>query len=168
MLAKLGAISGRYLVVASAAMALAGCGGAPKKDPKSIVKYVITSAIDCQESAQLSYEDCTSMIEKAVVAHDGNAPKFTTLKACEAKEGADKCERIDDRVFRPKLAAFLLTMNTPPTVEPLYVSQTGLIGFRSASAAMLSVDDEALTFSKSATHAAEVLTDTKKAAGISM
>lgn len=166
MLLILGAKSARYVLVALAAVALAGCGGAPKKDPKSIVKYVVTSAIDCQDSSSLSYEDCTAMIEKAVAAHDKNAPKFTTLKACEAKEGADKCERVDERNFRPKLAAFLLTMSEPPTVEPLYVSQTGAIGFRSAAAAMLSVDDEALKFSKSATHAAEVLTDTKKSAGV--
>lgn len=155
----------RYMAVFAAALATSGCGSAEKQEAKVIPRHVVTSAIDCQEAASFTYDECTALIEKAVAAHDSSATSFTTLKACEAKEGPDKCERIDDRVFRPRLVAFLLTMSEPPVVEPLYVSQGEQVGFRTAGATVLAIEDEKYSFTKSAVEAAEALVSKRKGGG---
>jgi uncharacterized protein YgiB involved in biofilm formation len=151
-------ISLRFLAVIAATLTLAGCGKSEKEANKApLVRHAITSAVDCSENSSLSYEQCTAVIEKAVADHDTSAAKFTTQKACETAEGQGKCERVDNKAFRPKLVAFLLTLSEPPVAQPLYASNNGELGFRGADSSTYASEDDKVTFSKSAVHAAELM-----------
>jgi uncharacterized protein YgiB involved in biofilm formation len=152
----------RLLAICASSIALTACGGEEPAKKAPLVQHIITSAVDCSESAALSYEDCSKIIESAVADHDQNAEKFSSLKACETSEGADKCERVDEKAFRPKLVAFLLTMSDPPKAEPLYATTDGVLGFRGADSTSYASDDDKYRFSKSALHAAELIGTAKK------
>ncbi len=160
-------IPGFHIVaVLAASLAAAGCGKSKKEETgPPVAKHIITSAMDCTEAAGLTYDVCQPLIEKAVTEHQSNATKYTSLKACEGKEGATKCEKVADKDFRPKLAAFLLTMSEPPVAVPLYASADASIGFRGADNTKFSSEDDKFTFSKSATHAAELFAASKPAGG---
>ncbi len=165
MLHKSSRHSIRILAVVAASVTVAGCGGSEKK-AAVIVRHVITSSVDCSENAGLTYEQCTEVIEKAVAEHEKSAATYTNLKTCETTEGAERCERLDEKVFRPKLKAFLLSMSEPPKAVPLYTIKDGKAGFRDTSNTMYLSEDEQLTFSKSAVHAAELFIGTKKKGGL--
>lgn len=145
-----------------AALALAGCGKAEKKVVVDTKQFVVTSAVDCADNAGLSYEVCAEIIAKAVDHHEKSAASFTTLAACEKGEGAGKCERIDERAFRPRLTAFHLTLSEPPVAAPLYPTKSAAVGFRTAGNADMLTDNEGYTFTKSASDAAELYKSNKK------
>jgi uncharacterized protein YgiB involved in biofilm formation len=165
MLHRSSTISIRILAIVAATVTLAGCGGSDKK-AAPIARHIITSSVDCSENAGLTYEQCTEVIEKAVAEHEKSAATYTNLKNCETTEGAERCERLDEKVFRPKLKAFLLSLSDPPKAVPLYTIKDGKSGFRDTSNAMYLSEDEQLTFSKSAVHAAELFVGAKKKGGL--
>jgi uncharacterized protein YgiB involved in biofilm formation len=135
--------------------ALAGCGDSEAVPQAPIVRGVFTTAADCSNLGTLTLAQCSDAISSAVSAHDGNAPVYSSLKACEKEEGAEKCERTSERSYRPRLMAFLVAMSTPPQSSPLYPTKKGELGFRTADNTLLASDDENLTFSLQARSAAE-------------
>ncbi len=154
------------IAILAVALTASGCGKSKKEEAgPPVAKHIVTSALDCSNNAGLSYEICQPLIEKAVTDHQANATKYTSLKACEGKEGPTKCEKVYEKDFRPKLAAFLVTMNEPPVAVPLYASADASIGFRSADNTKYSGEDDKFTFSKSATQAAELFSAFKPAGG---
>lgn len=143
--------------VGAAALSLMGCGSeqpVAAKTPAPGVpteKRIFVSSADCEMAGQITFDDCAAAIDKAVQLHDKKAPSYKSLGTCEETEGVDKCERIGDRAFRPRLAAFLLESASPPTAKPLYLTKDGALGFRGSDQKeqYLSKDDN-LLFTKSA------------------
>lgn len=156
----------RGFAALAAILALSGCGKAEKQaNEKPAKQFVVTSAVDCADNAGLDYEVCYKILLEAVDRHDKSAPKFRSLKACEKSEGAGRCERMDEKLFRPRLTAFQLTLSSPPVAAPLYAPKNSQIGFRTASNAEISVDSETYNFTKSAAHAADLYRNKKGGAG---
>jgi len=153
----------RSLAVLAAALALAGCGKSQKTAAKVDVKQVVvTSAADCADNAGLTYDVCTELIAAAVAEHEKSAPTHKSQEACEKAEGADRCERLDERDYRPRLTAFKIAMTEKPTAAPLYPTKNTTPGFRTASNSDVLTDADAFTFTKSAVDAADLYRSVKK------
>ncbi len=152
------------LVLASTSLALAGCGGdEPKaKAAAPVERSIFVSAVDCEASGKLSIDDCSKAIEKAVTAHEKTSPTYKSQSSCETAEGADKCERVADKIFRPKLVAYILDAATPPVAKPLYPTADGVAGFRNGAKEVLLASDDNLIFSKSAQDLYELLGQKKR------
>lgn len=143
------------LMVAAQSLALAGCGGeepaAAAKIPQ--VRHIYTSAVDCEAAGVYSLDNCSTAIASAVKTHEKIAPTFKSLRSCEAKQGAGKCERISDKDFRPRLVAFVFEGKETPAAKPLYPAKGG---FRTSEDAVLLATNENLQFTKSARDASEI------------
>jgi uncharacterized protein YgiB involved in biofilm formation len=151
------------LAVIAAALALAGCGKAQKSAEKVEVKqYIVTSAVDCADNTGLTYEVCTELIEQAVASHEKSAPTHKSREACEKAEGPEWCERMDEKVYRPRLTAFQISMTEKPTAVPLYPTKKASTGFRTASNGDVLTEADTFTFTKSASDAAELYKPQKK------
>ena len=140
------------------ALAAAGCGRSSQESKVPIQRGIFTSAADCAASQKFPMEKCTKAIEAAIENHVATAPAYTTLKACEKAEGAEKCERMDAKNYRPKLGAFLVAGNDEVMGTPLYPTSDGVAGFRGPDKAVYAADDESLTFSPQAVAAYELHT----------
>jgi uncharacterized protein YgiB involved in biofilm formation len=145
----------RTLVPATlaAALMLGGCGGpaAPIAPPAPPEKFVFISAKDCAESGRLKMNACADLIDKAVEEHVRVAPTYKSLKACEAVEGSERCERTDNKAFRPRLLAFAVIIAGEQTASgPLYATIGGEAGFRAADKQLYLVTDDNLNFSAKA------------------
>ena len=135
---------------------LGGCGGEkPAVAAAQVEKAIFTSALDCESGGQLTLDVCSKTIEAAVAAHEKSAPSYKSQASCEEKEGTSKCERIAEKLYRPRLSAFLITASTPAVAFPLYLTKDAQLGFRTADMQVLLEKDDNLTFSKSARHAYE-------------
>lgn len=151
------------LSFAASLLALAGCGASAPQNPKApVAKGVFTSASDCAGAAILSLEECSDVIEKAVADHERTSPSYSSQKACESAEGADKCERTEAKRFRPRLSAFMIVAAEPPFARPLYPSDGTSVSFRTADKTVLSSDDDNVPFSRPAMAAAEGFLNKKK------
>jgi len=140
-------------VVAATCLALAGCGGDEPVEAAPAApteRSVFVSAVDCENSGKYAIEDCSKAIERAVRSHDKYSPTYKSLNSCESAEGAGKCERVGDRAFRPRLAAYVFDTASPPVARPLYLTTDGAAGFRTAEKEVLMGTDDSLIFSKSA------------------
>ena len=132
-----------------AAVVLAACGQAPaqpkSKEPAAPPKTgIFTSSRDCAERSKLEPKVCSKLIEKAIEAHLEKSKTYISMRLCEAAEGVDRCERSVANAFRPQLAAFLVTLSTPPTAEPLYGPKDNtVVGFATAGQkrTILAVDE---------------------------
>ena len=144
-----------FLGLAALPLGLAGCGAAPQKSAASAPRGIFTSANDCSENGQLKIELCSKAIDAAIAEHEASAPSYTTLKACETAEGADRCERAASGRYRPRLLAFLVTGSAPPVGRPLYATLKGEPGFRTGERKNLLASDETLRFSEHAVTAYE-------------
>jgi uncharacterized protein YgiB involved in biofilm formation len=155
-LAKLLALLSLLGLAASAG----GCGdsssgsGAPTK-PVADTRGVVASASDCTSFGPGTVEACAAAIEKAVAKHEATAPTFTDLDACEASTGADKCERAQSGLYRPKLSAFIVTLGAETHAEPLYPVKEGAAGFLTAGKSVLLTTDRSYTFSRLAVSVAQ-------------
>jgi uncharacterized protein YgiB involved in biofilm formation len=145
------------LAAAALPLALAGCGGEEKAaaatpaGPKE--RHIYVSAVDCENGGRGTLEECSTAIQKAVLAHEKSPPPYKSLNACEAKEGTNKCERVADKAYRPRLTAFVFDKGAALTALPLYPTTSG---YRTADGKGLSGSDDNLIFSKSARDAYEV------------
>ena len=146
------------LISAGTAFALAGCGGEEptqaKKGPTERLIYV--SAPDCEAGGKYSLDDCSAAIQKAIQFHDKKSPTYKSQGTCEETEGLDKCERVGDKNFRPRLVAYAFDDATPLTAKPLYLIKEGTPGFRVNEKDMLLEKDDNLIFSKSAKDLSEL------------
>lgn len=129
-------------------LTLAGCGGSKSGAPETKEsKGIYTTASDCASSGKLTYEQCSDVISAAVDKHEAEAPTYTELRFCEAKEGDGKCEFTANQKIRPKLMAFLVTAAEPPRAIPLYAAPQSEPGFRDLAGATYLHTSEELVFS---------------------
>lgn len=148
------------LLVLVMAASLAGCGGGAKGPTE---RLIYTSSADCEAAGKVAGEECAKAIEKALVEHDKLTIKYATMLDCEKAEGSDRCERVAERHYRPRLMAFLFTVNTKSVVAiPLYAVQvvTGKNAaiFRDAAGTTFDFErTEGVSFSRDAIRKAEGL-----------
>lgn len=142
------------LVLTLAAATLTGACGSdppPAAGPAPILEHgVFISSQDCADSGKLSAELCDKAVDMAIARHEAEAPIYKSLRQCVAAEGAERCDRMADGRYRPRLQAFYITLAKPTAGVPLYPSGGGEVGFRSPSKQAVSATDESLTVSSSA------------------
>ena len=154
------------LALVPLAALLAGCGKSGKKaEGPPAFRGVYTTSSDCADSGKITIEQCMEAMQKAVAEHEKTAPKYSSLRSCEATEGPGRCERTESSGFRPILLAILVTGSTPPEGKPLYAAtEKKVIGFRSATKEHYLADNEAIPFSEHAQTLAEAHIETKSKA----
>jgi hypothetical protein len=136
-----------------AAAALAGCGnggGAKTAAPAAqSERFVFISAKDCAESGRLKLQQCGDAIDAAIAAHLATAPTYVSLRACEATEGGDRCERTDNKAYRPRLVAFLFNITGDAVkADPLYPPPGTEAGLRQTDKKKIVLTtDDAVTYS---------------------
>jgi hypothetical protein len=93
------------------------------------------------------------------------------LSLCETTEGPEKCERMDEKNYRPRLAAVSVTpaaikkaeeTGKYPESVPLYLTQAGEKGFRTLEKQIVLIDADMVAFSPQAVAAAELGAAIKK------
>lgn len=131
---------------------LAGCGGGggSSSTTAKVPKGIYTTAADCADGGKLTYEQCSDLIYAAIDKHEAEAPTYSELRFCEAKEGEGKCEFTASQKIRPKLLAFLVTASEPPQAIPLYATPKGEPGFRDLAGNTYLHSNEELVFSEHA------------------
>jgi len=136
------------LATASLATLLGACGG----DPGPTSKVIYTSSSDCADGALIDFDKCARAIDKAIAEHDKSSPKYVTLGDCEKAEGNDRCEKVVDRQYRPRLMGYLFTINSQKqTAVPLYAGLKGAPVFRAADGTVYDQErTEGVKFSREA------------------
>lgn len=149
------------LLAATAALA-GGCGdsGSPS-GTSAAMRGVIASAGDCSSFGPEAVEACARAIERAVAKHEATAA-HAKLETCESAAGAGMCERAASGKYRPRLSAFLVTLDGTPRAEPLYPAASGTVGFQTAGKTTLAASDTSLAFSRLALSVAEGQAGSKK------
>ena len=113
------------------ALALGGCGKSEQKQAaaKPIEKAIYLSAADCADGGKLKPEECDTLIDRAVKAHEATSEKFKGLRSCEEAAGIDRCEKDVSGTYRMRLQAFMFEIGGPqPIVTALYPSIEGKVG----------------------------------------
>lgn len=147
-----------------ASAALSGCGKSSKiavnKD-----EVVFTAASDCAATGKIKPEQCAQALEEAMKVHLATSPVYKNLDLCEAKEGKEHCERMDEKTYRPRLSAVVLPVAAAIVAEaggklkgatPLYPTMARELGFRTLDKRVLLYDGDMLSFSPQAHAAAEL------------
>jgi hypothetical protein len=129
------------LSVAVIALATSGCGKSESKGPTSTgPQGIFVSASDCAAAGKLSLDQCGAAIDGALIANEKNGT-----------EGESYCDKGVDGNYRGRILAFLITMGSKPTAEPLFAATTKKeIGFRSPSKSMINALDDTLIVSSAA------------------
>ena len=123
-----------------AAMSLAGCG-APPKAVVPVQKFVVTSVAECVAMAGATEADCSGLFDAAVSAHTSKGTNYINRRLCEAAEGPDLCERLEEKVWRPKPQAFLVVRQGPATnASALYAGKDKTLVFRTVDATLFDPD----------------------------
>ncbi len=139
------------IALAVSAVTLAGCGGGgkPVAAPTHSERFVFISAKDCAASGKLKMQQCGDAVDAAIATHLGTAPTYASLRTCETVEGGDRCERTDNKAFRPRLVAFLFTIaGENVNAEPLYPPPGSEEGLRqSDKKKIVLTTDDAVTYS---------------------
>ena len=136
------------------ALLLAGCG---KSEVFPVFKYVYVSESDCAAGGKVTPDDCRKAIDKALAEHDKMPVRFPTFADCEKVEGPDRCERVAERHYRPRLMGFMFVTKGPViTAAPLYAGLKGATVFRDVSGATFDWErTEGITFSRESIRKAE-------------
>ena len=155
------------LTVALAAAALAGCSKGAKIPTE---KFIYTSSEDCAASDKVKAADCDKAIEGALGEHDKLPIKYLTLADCDKAEGPDRCERVAERHYRPRLMGYLFVVNEKVVATPLYAVQVvqgrNLTLFRDAGGNTYDWErTEGITFSRAAIRKADGFTPLKNRKG---
>lgn len=157
-------VKSRALAILVPALALAGCGGgsSPTTAKSDVKQFIVVSAVDCADNTGLEFGKCIEILQKAIDEHDKSAVTYAKLPACEKAEGAERCERVGEKIYRARLTAFQITMAEKPTAIPLYAGKKATPGFRTASNTDIAADADAYTFTKSAADAAHLFVAKKR------
>lgn len=142
------------VVAAASTVTLAGCGSGGSSTPKQAVKTetsIFISAKDCADSGKLSMQQCATLVDGAIADHIKNAKTYLSQNSCETAEGPDRCERSDERSYRPRLIAFAVTTTgTVSKAMPVYILHTSTEkGFRNGKQNFLLSDDLLVVSQKS-------------------
>jgi hypothetical protein len=140
------------LSVAVIALATSACGKSESKGPTSTgPQGIFVSASDCAAAGKLSLDQCGAAIDGALIANEKNGKTYTSFQQCGATEGESYCDKGVDGNYRGRILAFLITMGSKPTAEPLFAATTKKeIGFRSPSKSMINALDDTLIVSSAA------------------
>jgi len=133
------------------ALALGGCGKSEQKQAaaKPIEKAIYLSAADCADGGKLKPEECDTLIDRAVKAHEATSEKFKGLRSCEEAAGIDRCEKDVSGTYRMRLQAFMFEIGGPqPIVTALYPSIEGKVGFRDPKKKPVDARDDNITVSQ--------------------
>ncbi len=152
-----------FLAVVLAGVALGGCGKSAKIPTE---KFIYTTSADCASGGKVSTADCDKAIETALVEHDKLAIKYATMADCDKMEGPERCERVAERHYRPRLMSFLFVVNEKVVATPLYAVQVSVNRsatlFRDAGGTTYDWErTEGITFSRAAIRKAEGFTPIK-------
>ncbi len=147
-------------LAAAASIALAGCGGSAPPPPQATNEQVVfVTTQDCTSTGKLKPAECAAAVKKALEDHLANSPTYRSLVSCEKSEGEQKCERMDEKTFRPRLMAMSVAVpdleaarqkSQPVPVVPLYATMGGEAGFRTLAKVVLKGDDEMIRFTPKA------------------
>lgn len=141
------------ITLLAATTAVAGCGGGGKQAAQQVLgdRYVFISAKDCAESGKLDLQKCGDAVDAAIAAHLATAPTYKSLYSCEKTEGEERCERTDEKSFRPRLVAYLVTVAAGNVrAEPLYSATPSDKGLRlTDKKKVLLVTDDTVSYSQS-------------------
>ena len=153
-----------FIGLALATSVLTGCGGGEKVATE---RFIYTTSEDCSAGGKISATDCDKAIDQALVELDKVAIKYPTLADCDKAEGIERCERIGDRHYRPRLMAFLFTTNSKTTAIPLFavpvVAGRNAMVFHDANCTNYDWErTEGISFSKQAIRKAEGFQPSKK------
>ena len=134
------------LAVIASALVAAGCGGGTPQPKPGAVKTetsIYISAKDCAENSKLPMQRCADLIDTAIAEHLKSAKTYLSQRACEVDEGAERCERMDEKSYRPRLIAFAISITGPKEVAlPVYILNTQKdTGFRNGKQNFLLTDD---------------------------
>jgi Protein of unknown function (DUF1190) len=165
----------RAAVLSAVAVSFGGCGGsAPTPGASHSELLVFTSTADCLATKKMSPTQCGEAIQSATQQHLAASPVYRSLVLCEKTEMEGKCERMDEKTFRPKLVAMAVDtaaipqpmpveagtapVPMPPVVAaPLYPTLAGEKGFRKLDKSIVLIDGEqVVAFSPQAVAAAEL------------
>ncbi len=155
-------LNSRILAAVGASLALAGCGGSSEQAATPDQQYVVMSAVDCADNTGMDYDTCAGLLQKAIDEHDKQAPSYTKLADCEKAEGQNRCDRIAEKSYRARIAAFQITMSEEAVAIPLYPTKKETAGFRTAANTEVVPDAENFTFTKSAADATHLFAVEKK------
>ncbi len=111
---------------------LAGCGSGSKASNGSKERFVYTTIFDCEAGTKFKPADCSTGIDAALAEHQKKATKHATMRDCEAVEGLDRCEKLVDKDYQPRLMAYLFAETKTGGVAaiPLYSGLKGATVFR--------------------------------------
>lgn len=133
---------------------MAGCGNsepaADQKPAKAAPVGIFVSTKECVEAGKISEEMCGQAVDMAIRIHQVQTPTFTTPGQCAASYGEGNCTRAVDGSYAPRLQAYLITMSTPPSSEPLYAAKDNTIGFKAPKKGVVNALDDTLIVSASA------------------
>jgi hypothetical protein len=131
---------------------LAGCGNsATAVTPKNTIERgIFISSGDCADFQKLTIDQCGQVIDKAVAMHQSRGPSYSSLHACAAIEGPDRCAKGVDGNYQPNLQAFLVTFGASASAVPLYATSDGSAGFKGLDKQNFNLNNDSYTFSDAA------------------
>jgi uncharacterized protein YgiB involved in biofilm formation len=135
---------------------LSGCGpNVPSQSDANQPQHVAERGIflstdECVLSEKLSVDECSEAILKALTEHDAKTVGYQTEAECVAAFGPDRCEvRVGD-TYRPRVQAFLVTLEMPANAETLFPPSRAIVGFQSSSGQQIDATDKTLRVSEAA------------------
>ena len=124
------------LLMSASLIALTAC-----EEPR-VDASIFESVEQCMSDPLLSQAQCESSFKQAQSQHAAVAPKYATAKDCQSDFGAEKCEIAPYRtasggsVFMPMMAGYMMGSmlggRGSMMSQPLYRSNQGTKGFRTA------------------------------------
>jgi Protein of unknown function (DUF1190) len=144
----------KFCVVLAVCAVLGGCGDASQPEAEATAPRaehgIFISARDCASTGKLTIDQCGQAIDVAVARHEAETPTYGSLSQCEAKVGADRCDKGVDRRYRLRLQAFFVTLAVPAHAVPLYPPSQSMVGFQSPSKQVIDARDDTLRVSDTA------------------
>ena len=146
-------------VAVLAGIPLAACGGSAPAAVETGEKVVFVTTQDCASTKKLKADECAAVVKTALDDHLAQAPTYRSMVSCEKVEGETRCERMDEKTFRPRLLAMSVIVGDaeaarakmlPIPVTPLYATLAGEAGFRTLNKTILKGDDDLIQFTPKA------------------
>ena len=114
------------LILAGAAVALAGCDGGTEE------AKLYSSAEACK--TEMAAAQCEQEWKAAQEEHQRTAPKFADKAQCEQEFGAERCQQVEQKhadgssggsFFMPFMMGYMMSNMLGGSARPIYVDQQG-------------------------------------------